>query len=739
MFAIAGTFASTHRNTIYCMAHLRFNALNLVQNRGKVEVKAPSANISDYFGELSFDIEEMRKVLSSEVYDKVSYAIRKRKKIDSETADVIAAAVKNWAMSKGATHFTHWFQPLTGATAEKHDSFFDFRTGIEALSGNELVQQEPDASSFPSGGIRTTFEARGYTAWDPSSPMYIYGRTLCIPTVFVSFTGEALDYKAPLLKALEAVDKAATRVCKLFDRNITKVNPSLGWEQEYFVVDRALFESRPDLVMAGRTVFGHNPARGQQLDDHYFGAIPSRIYDFMKDVEIHAHRLGIPLRTRHNEVAPSQYEAAPMFDMVNVATDQNQLLKDLMERVAGRHQLKVLFHEKPFAGLNGNGKHNNWSLITDTGVNLFQPTSSARDNLMFLTFFVVTIKAVCEYADLLRATIASAGNDYRLGANEAPPAIISVFIGSTLTKVLDELEKNGNVSIKKGDNLYMKLGIDQIPEIILDNTDRNRTSPFAFTGNKFEFRAVGGDANVSNAMTVLNAIVADQLEHFHSEVDRRINNDDEDKRLVIIDVLREYIKTSKNIRFEGDGYSDDWVAEAEKRGLSNVKNTPRALDFYRGKKTIELFERRAIMSEKEIHARHEIMLENYLMKVQIESRVIADLGLNHIIPTAIAYQNKLIENAEGLARLELSNDGVKATITEISSHISQVRELCYQMVEARKETNKIADSRERALRYCDNVKERYFEEIRYHVDKLEQIVDDEDWPLVKYRELLFLR
>jgi len=721
------------------MAHLRFHALNLVQNRTKVEVKAPSAKVSDYFGELAFDMDEMKKVLSAQVYEKVSYAIKKRKKIDFETADVVASVVKNWAMSKGATHFTHWFQPLTGATAEKHDAFFDSQSGIERLSGSELVQQEPDASSFPSGGIRTTFEARGYTAWDPSSPMYIYGSTLCIPTIFVAFTGEALDYKAPLLKALEAVDKAATKVCKLFDRTITKVTPSLGWEQEYFIVDRALFDARPDLVMAGRTVFGHIPARGQQLDDHYFGAIPSRVYDFMKDLEIQAHKLGIPLRTRHNEVAPSQYEVAPMFSRVNVATDQNQLLKDLMGRVAGRHKLKVLFHEKPFAGLNGSGKHNNWSLITDSGINLFQPSSSARDNLMFLTFFVITIKAVFEQADLLRAAIASAGNDYRLGANEAPPAILSVFIGSTLTKVLDELEKNGNVAIKKGDNLYMKLGIDQIPEIILDNTDRNRTSPFAFTGNKFEFRAVGSDANVSNAMTALNAAVADQLDHFHQEVDKRISNDDEDKRLVIIDVLREYIKSSKNIRFEGDGYSEEWVKEADKRKLSNVKSTPRALDFYKSKLAVQMFKRMGIMTETEIEARHEIMLENYLMKVQIESRLMADLGMNHIIPTAIAYQNKLIKNANGLEGLGLDNSGTKEMIEQISSHISKVRVSCHDMIEARKKANKITSVRDRAIAYCDDIKEVFFDDIRYHVDKLEQIVGDEDWPLVKYRELLFLR
>jgi len=641
-------------------------------------------------------------------------------------------------MNKGITHFTHWFQPLTGATAEKHDAFYDPQKGIENLKGSELVQQEPDASSFPSGGIRSTFEARGYTAWDPSSPIFIYGSTLCIPTIFVSYTGEALDYKAPLLKALEAVDNAATQVCRIFDRNVNNVQASLGWEQEYFVVDKALYDARPDLLLAGRTVFGHNPARGQQLDDHYFGAIPPRIYDFMKDVEIHAHQVGIPLRTRHNEVAPSQFEAAPMFGPVNVATDQNQLLKDLMDRVADHHGLKVLFHEKPFAGLNGSGKHNNWSLMTDTGVNLFQPTSSARENLMFLVFLIATIKAVHDHADLLRAAIASAGNDYRLGANEAPPAIISVFLGSTLSAVLDELERNGNIKIEKGDNLYMKLGIDQIPEIILDNTDRNRTSPFAFTGNKFEFRAVGGDANVSNPMTVLNLIVADQLSDFHEKLVKKIDAGDE-KRLAAIEILRGYIKVSKKIRFEGDGYSLDWEKEAKKRGLSNVRDTPRALDFLLTKKAKDLFKRHGVLNEVEIQARHEIMLENYIMKVQIEARVMGDLALNHIIPTAIIYQNKLIQNANGLKGLGINADDIIETIEELSKHVSIIKKLTNEMVGERKKVNKMEDSRVRAIAYCDQVKAKHFDQIRYSVDKLELLVDDEDWPLVKYRELLFLR
>lgn len=720
------------------MAYLRFSALNLVQSRQKIEVTAPSKKISDYFGELTFGLSQMRSSLSQEVFSRVEFAIENRKKIDAETADAVAAAVRVWAMDRGVTHYTHWFQPLTGATAEKHDAFFDPVTRVEQLRGAELVQQEPDASSFPNGGIRSTFEARGYTAWDPSSPIFIYGSTLCIPTIFVAFTGEALDYKAPLMKALDAVDKAATKVCRLFDRNINKVNASLGWEQEYFVIDKALFDARPDLVLGGRTVFGHNPARGQQLDDHYFGAIPGRVYDFMKEFEIEAHRLGIPLRTRHNEVAPGQYEAAPMFGPVNVATDQNQLLKDLMNRIGEKHKLKVLFHEKPFAGLNGSGKHNNWSLVTDSGINLFQPTNSARENLIFLTFLVTTIKAVYEYADLLRASIASAGNDFRLGANEAPPAIVSVFLGTTLSKVLNELEQNGNVKIHKGDNLYMKLGIDQIPEIILDNTDRNRTSPFAFTGNKFEFRAVGSDANVSNPMTVLNLIVAEQLSDFHKKVSKMIDKG-EDRRLATIDVLRDYIKTSKKIRFEGDGYSAEWVKEAEKRKLSNVKDTPRALDFFMTDKAIKVFEKHKVLTRIEVEARHEIMLENYIKKIQIESRVMGDLAHNHVIPTSIAYQNKLLKNANGLKELGIDASEIVKTIEEISRHISNLRKLVHDMVEERKRINKIEDTREKAIAYCDDIKEKYFEGIRYAADKLELFVDDEDWPLVKYRELLFIK
>jgi glutamine synthetase len=720
------------------MAQLRFEALKKLSERSRVHVDLPSPNVSKFFGENVFGNEQMRATLAPAVYKKVSQAIKNHEKIDETIADAVAAAAKSWAMAKGASHFTHWFQPMTGGTAEKHDSFFDALAGIEKFKGSELVQQEPDASSFPSGGIRTTFEARGYTAWDPTSPMFLYGKTLCIPTIFVSYTGETLDTKAPLLKALKAVDQAATKVCQLFDKDIQHVVASLGPEQEYFVVDKALFNARPDLVMAGRTVFGHAPARGQQMEDHYFGSIPPRVYDFMKDFEIEAWKLGIPVRTRHNEVAPSQFEVAPLFEEVNVSNDHNQLMMDVMSRVADRHNLNVIFHEKPFAGLNGSGKHNNWSLITDTGVNLYAPTSSARDNLMFLTFFVTTIKAVHEHADLLRAAIATPGNDFRLGANEAPPAIMSVFIGSQMTAVLDELEKKGNVKIEKGDNMYMKLGIDQIPEIILDATDRNRTSPFAFTGNKFEFRAVGGSDNCAVSMTVLNTIVADQLEKFHDAVSKEVEKGEE-KRLAIVNVLRKYIKESKDVRFEGDGYSEEWVKEAAKRKLGNVKNMVRALDAYLTKKAKELFERHEVMSEKEVEARVEIKLEAYIKRVQIEARVMGDLAMNHIVPTAIAYQNKLIINANGLKGLGVDNKAVVQTIKEISGHIEVIKTNVRAMIEERKRLNKISDTHKRAIGYCDDIKEKYFEVIRDSVDKLELLVDNEDWPLVKYRELLFLR
>lgn len=720
------------------MTKLRFEALKKLQEREITHVDLPSEKISDFFGENSFGIEAMRSSLSPDIFSKVMYAINKGKNIDAETADAIAAAVKSWAMNKKCTHYTHWFQPLTGSTAEKHDSFFDALKGIENFKGTALVQQEPDASSFPSGGIRSTFEARGYTAWDPSSPIFIIDGVLCIPTVFVSYTGEALDYKAPLLKALTAIDKAATKVCKLFDRNVTSVKATLGCEQEYFVIDEALYNARPDLVMTGRTLYGHSPARGQQLEDHYFGSIAPRVYTFMRDFEIEALKLGIPVRTRHNEVAPSQYEVAPVFEDANIGVDHNQLLVDLMNKVALRHDLKVIFHEKPFAGLNGTGKHNNWSLVTNTGVNLFQPTSSARENLQFLTFFVCTIKAVHDYADLLRATIASAGNDHRLGANEAPPAIISVFLGSQMSQVLDELENNGNVKIEKGDNMYMKLGIDKIPEIIVDNTDRNRTSPFAFTGNKFEFRAVGGDANSAAPMTALNLIMAEQLSLFVDEVQAQLDKGVE-KRLAIVNVLRDYIKQSKAIRFEGDNYSDEWVEEAKRRNLSNEKDTPRALDFLLADKVVKLYAKHNVLSHREVEARVEILLENYIKKIQIESRVMGDLAMNHIIPTAIKYQNELIANANGLKGLGIDNSAVVRTIKKMTEYIDVANSSVYEMIKERKRVNKIENTREKALAYCDDIKHKYFDKIRHAVDRLELFVDDDDWPLVKYREMLFIK
>tara|TARA_R110002020_G_scaffold305608_1_gene521428 strand:+ start:12596 stop:14788 length:2193 start_codon:yes stop_codon:yes gene_type:complete len=720
------------------MATLRQQALAMVQTRQRVAVKAPSSKISDFFGTNTFGTAQMKVSLAPSAYKRVMEAIDKGTKIDAATAEEVASAVKTWALSKGVTHYTHWFQPLTGSTAEKHDSFFDALGGLEKFKGSALVQQEPDASSFPNGGIRSTFEARGYTAWDPTSPIFIFENTLCIPTIFVSYTGEALDYKTPLLKSIEAINDAALAICQLFDRNVRKVQPSLGVEQEYFVIDKALFAARPDLVMGGRTVYGHSPARGQQLDDHYFGSIPTRVKDFMVDFENEALKLGIPVMTRHNEVAPGQFEVAPLFEEINKATDHNQLLMDVMDKVAERHDLKVLLHEKPFAGVNGSGKHNNWSLITDTGVNLFQPSNSARENLQFLTFLVATIKAVYDHSDLLRASIASAGNDHRLGANEAPPAIISVFLGATLTEVLNELEKNGNIKIEKGDNMYMKLGISKIPEIILDNTDRNRTSPFAFTGNKFEFRAVGSQANVAGPMTVLNVIVADVLAEMAKDIEKEMSAGKE-KKIAIVNVLRKYIKDSKKVRFEGDGYSDEWAAEAQKRGLSNLKSTPLALDVYSTKATKELFERHNVMNGIEVHARHEIMLESFMKKIQIEGRVMGDLALNHIIPTAILYQNKIIQNANGLKGLGLDNTAAVETIKEVSKHIESLKSNITAMVEARKKLNKETDIVKMAKGYQVDVKEAYFDKIRYAVDKLELLVDDESWPLVKYREMLFLR
>lgn len=726
------------------MSKQRFDALSTVHSRKMREVTRPSNNISDYFGDNVFSLDKLKLSLSTEAWENLAASIGTNEKISHETADAVATAMKTWAMQKGVTHYTHWFHPLRGSTAEKHDSFFELsgNTPVERFKGSALVQQEPDASSFPSGGIRTTFEARGYSAWDASSPAFIYEiagtKTLCIPTIFVSYTGDALDHKAPLLKALNAVDKAAVEVCQLFDKDVTRVTASLGAEQEYFLVDKALFRARPDLVMLGKTVFGHSPARGQQLHDHYFGSIPRRVTAFMVDFETECLKLGIPVRTRHNEVAPGQFEVAPQYEEANLASDHNMLLMDVMERIASRHDFEVLFHEKPFAGVNGSGKHNNWALITNTGRNLLAPAKKPKDNLQFLTFFINTIAAVHKFADLIRVSIASASNDYRLGANEAPPAIISVFVGTQMNKVLADLEKSGNVQLDKGDNVYMKLGINKIPEIILDNTDRNRTSPFAFTGNKFELRAVGSTANCARPMTVLNTAMAQQLQDFMAEVNALLNKGKK-KEVAIVEVLRKILKESKNIIFEGDNYSEEWVKEAKKRGLSNNKTTPEALEALTNKKLTKVFINQGVYTEREVSARHVIMLEEYIMKVQIESRMIGDLALNHVIPAAIKYQNELLKNLKMKKELGIKDETVSEMVREMTEHINNIRTLVEAMTEARKRANVIEDDRKRAFAYCNEVKEKYFEQIRYHVDKLELLVDDEDWPLPKYRELLFMR
>jgi glutamine synthetase len=727
---------------------LRFNALNNLLNSQTVQ-PGNSTKITAIFAENVFTHQVARQFLSDEAFKSLLGSIRAGQKIDRSMASQIANGIRAWAETKGVTHFTHWFQPLTGTTAEKHDSFFTLKsdgTPIEQFEGDALIQQEPDASSFPSGGLRATFEARGYTAWDPSSPAFImdtgYGKTLCIPTIFVSYTGESLDYKAPLLKAIEALNHAAVDVCNYFDRNVEHVTPTLGWEQEYFIVDEGLFNARPDLLLCGRTVFGHNPAKGQQLEDHYFGSIPERIYAFMLDYENEAYKLGIPLRTRHNEVAPAQFECAPIFEEVNLAVDHNTLLMDIMTRVAARHKLRVLLHEKPFAGINGSGKHNNWSMATDTGVNLLAPGKTPKTNLMFLAFFVNSIKAVHDYSDLLRASIASASNDFRLGANEAPPAIISVFIGEYLTKVLQDVKARVTEKMDETDESMLKIDIHRsIPELLMDNTDRNRTSPFAFTGNKFEFRAVGSSANCANAMTVLNTIMADTLKKFKKDVDSLIEKG-EKKEIAIMHTIREYIVASEKILFEGDGYSEEWEKEAERRGLPNVKTTPLALDAMVTEKAKKLFADNNIYSHPELEARHEIELEKYIKKVQIESRLMAELSTSHVLPAAVRYQNILVENVKGLKDIGLG-DAACAQRTEIlskiSEHINKVSELTVAMIEARKKANNLTDTREKALAYCTDVKEKFFDELRYHVDKLELMIDDKEWYLPKYRELVFLR
>lgn len=733
------------------MENLRTKSIREISSysNGHSQLVGSPTKITGIFGENVFTLKTAREFLSDEAYKSLVTSIRGGKRIDRAVANQISAGIRQWSESKGVTHFTHWFQPLTGSTAEKHDSFFTIKgdgTSIEQFDGDALIQQEPDASSFPSGGIRATFEARGYTAWDPSSPAFIMeignGKTLCIPTIFVSYTGETLDYKAPLLKSLEALNKSAVDVCNYFDKNVTKVTATLGWEQEYFVIDETFFNDRPDLVMSGRTVFGHAPAKGQQLEDHYFGSIPERIYAFMRDFENECYRLGIPLRTRHNEVAPAQFECAPIFEEVSVGCDHNTLMMDVMDRVARRHKLRVLLHEKPFAGINGSGKHNNWSMATDTSVNLLAPGKTPKTNLMFLTFFVNTIKAVHDYADVLRASIASSGNDHRLGANEAPPAIISVFIGQYLTKVLRDVKERVGGKFDEQDEAILKLDLHRsIPELLLDNTDRNRTSPFAFTGNKFEFRAVGSSANCANPMTVLNTILADTLKKFKKDVDALIEKG-EKKEIAIMHVIREYVVSSEKVLFEGNNYSDEWHHEAERRGLPNVRTTPLALDAMVSDKSKKLFESNNVLTHVELEARHEIELEKYIKKVQIEARIMGELCTSHIVPSAVKYMNVLIENIKGLKEMGLPESSYvnqKHILEKLAEHTGKLSELVEKMIEARKICNAMDNTRTKAIAYQSQVKDVFFDDIRYHADKLELLVDDQYWPLPKYREMLFLR
>ena len=729
------------------MSKMRFFALQELANRKPVEVNLPSDKLNDYYGTHVFDQQKMQEFLPKEAYKAVQDAIEKGKPISIETADQIANGMKSWAKTLNVTHYTHWFQPLTDGTAEKHDGFIDFdKNGdvIERFSGKLLIQQEPDASSFPSGGIRNTFEARGYTAWDVSSPAFVVDDTLCIPTIFISYTGEALDYKTPLLKALAAVDKAATSVCKFFDPKVKRVHANLGWEQEYFLVDLALYNARPDLCLTGRTLMGHSSAKDQQLDDHYFGSIPARVTAFMKEVEIECYKLGIPVKTRHNEAAPNQFELAPIFENVNLANDHNQVVMDLMKRIAGKHNFAVLLHEKPFNGVNGSGKHNNWSLCTDTGINLFAPGKNPQGNMLFLTFLVNVLMMVYKNQDLLRASIMSATNCYRLGANEAPPVILSIFLGKQLTAVLDEFVKQDYSSKSdKAENLTLKLGIDRIPEILLDTTDRNRTSPFAFTGNRFEFRAVGSSANNAGAMIAINAAMANQLQEFRATIDSYME-EGMSKTEALFHALKEAIIESAPIHFEGDGYSEEWKKEAAKRGLSMINNVPEALMHYESKQSRAVLIGEHIFNETELASRLEVELEKFTKKVQIESRVLGDLAINHIVPIAVTYQNRLLENVRGLrevfddAEYETQSADRKELIREISFRITEIKRLVKEMTEARKKANHIENYQERAFAYEQEVKP-YLEEIREHIDKLEMEIDDEIWPLPKYRELLFTK
>ncbi|MHA7111583.1 glutamine synthetase III [Sunxiuqinia elliptica] len=729
------------------MAEFRFKALQKVIERHPVPVKRDHNLISDFYGINVFDRPKMKKYLSKEAYKAVCDAVDLGRAVDRKMADQVAQGMKAWATENGATHYTHWFHPLTDGTAEKHDAFIvhgEENGVVEAFSGKLLAQQEPDASSFPSGGIRQTFEARGYTAWDASSPAFIVDGTLCIPTVFISYTGEALDYKTPLLKSIQAVDKAATAVCLYFDKNVTKVTANLGWEQEYFLIDEALFSARPDLVLTGRTLMGHASSKDQQLDDHYFSSIPTRVYRYMEDLENEAYKLGIPLKTRHNEVAPNQFEAAPIFEEANLANDHNQLLMDIMKKVARRHYFRVLFHEKPFAGINGSGKHNNWSLSTDTGVNLYSPGKNPKSNLQFLTFVVNAMKAVYDNQDLMRASIISDSNSHRLGANEAPPSILSVFLGTEVSKMLDLMEEAVvDRKMTPDEKTALKLNIGRIPEIILDNTDRNRTSPFAFTGNRFEFRAAGSSANCASSLIALNTAVAAQLDQFKIDVDKLIESGVK-KDEAIFQILKKLIINTKPIRFDGDGYSNDWVVEAQKRGLSNINSVPEALERYLTEPVKKLFASQQVLTETELEGRTEVEFEKFTMKVQIEARVLGDLAINHIVPTAVQYQTTLLTNVRNLKEVfseeefeELAH-ARKELIREIGGHISAIKAKVREMIEARKVANVIEDSIEKAKAY-DRTVRPYLNDIRYHIDKLELIVDNELWPLPKYRELLFVR
>ncbi len=732
------------------MENTRKSAIAQAANREIRDIERPSLKISDYFAQNVFTLDKMRLFLSDETYKIVSKTIEKGHKIDRSIAQQVANAMKTWAISKGATHYTHWFQPLTGLTAEKHDTFFtpvSQGKGIEKFDGDTLIQGEPDGSSFPSGGLRTTHEARGYTAWDPSSPAFIVevgksGRTLCIPTIFISYGGSSMDFKAPLLKSQEFIERAALPVVNLFDRNATRVIPTLGWEQEFFLIDEALYNARPDLVIAGRTLLGHGPSKGQQLDDHYFGTIPERVYAYMLELEVESLKLGIPLKTRHNEVAPGQYEFAPVFDEVNRAVDQNQLLMDLMKRVAKRHKLQVLLHEKPFAGLNGSGKHNNWSLKTDTGTNLLSPGKTPRKNIQFLTFFVNTIKAVKDYSDLLRTSIASAGNDHRLGANEAPPAIISVFIGDALSKVLKEIMSRVSTnSMDDYDKMDLKLDIhNMIPDLLLDNTDRNRTSPFAFTGNKFEFRAVGSSANCSFPMTVLNTIVGETLTKFTADV-KKFQEKGDKKDTAIFKVLKKYIKECQPILFEGDNYSEEWAKEAEKRGLSNIRSTAYALDFLNSKESKKLFSKHEIFTESELEARYEVSQENYGLKIQIEARLLGQIATAQIIPAAVSYLNDLSDNVIKLKQVGITKKNLAAQmklIEYINEKIGTLNDHILALINCRKKLNKIEHASKKSKAYSDEVIP-YMQKIRRDIDKLELVISDEYWPFPKYREMLFIK